>query len=227
MSNRLACQLNNRIRAIASVSGTIGTSLSCNPPAAISVCHFHGTNDQTVAYTGNMYGNDAEELVNYWVNFNNCDTIPVIDSLPDTAADGKTVIHYTYKNGDDNTSVEFYKIINGEHEWLSLPTNDISYTFKIWDFFRRNLKTQSSAVNKNNINNRVLIYPNPAKHTATIKANDIKQILITDITGKTIINKKITQQQVNINTLELSNGIYLVKVITKTGISVNKLIVKN
>ena len=40
MTNRLGCELNNRIAAIASVSGTIGNYLSCNPTRAVPSCHF-------------------------------------------------------------------------------------------------------------------------------------------------------------------------------------------
>ena len=48
MANRLACELGDRLAAIASVSGTIGTALNCTNPDPIPVCHFHGTTDSTV-----------------------------------------------------------------------------------------------------------------------------------------------------------------------------------
>lgn len=213
MSNRLACELNSRIRAIASVSGTIGNSLSCNPPAAIPVCHFHGTSDQTVAYTGNMYGNDAEELVNYWVTNDNCDTIPIIDSIPDTANDGKTVVHYSYLNGDNNSEVEFYKIINGAHEWLFLPNNDISYTLKIWNFFRKNMYVSSSSINNNTKNVSIKIYPNPSIDKIEIKTDlkNISNIEIYDIYGKKLLNINPSDLNKQIDLNSLYSGVYILK----------------
>ena len=77
MSNRLACEANDRIKAIASVAGTIGTGFSCVPGKAISVCHFHGTADATVSYANGPYGMGAQELVDFWVNTNNCNATPI------------------------------------------------------------------------------------------------------------------------------------------------------
>ena len=42
MTNRLACEL-PRIKAIASVAGTIGGLLTCEPGRSVPACHFHGT----------------------------------------------------------------------------------------------------------------------------------------------------------------------------------------
>lgn len=160
MSNRLAVDLNSRVAAIASVSGTIGASFSPGTPNPIPVCHFHGTADGTVAYTGNAYGMDAENLVDFWIGVNNCDTIPIIDSLPDIAADGKNVVHYTYENGNNATQVEFYKVIGGDHEWLMQPTNDIAYTLEIWKFFSKFPMQSSSVITETR--EIFKIFPNPS-----------------------------------------------------------------
>ncbi len=164
MSNRMACELNSRVAAIASVSGTIGTSFNPGIPPAIPVCHFHGTADGTVAYTGDAYGMDAEELVNFWIGVDNCDTVPIIDSLPDIAADGKTVVHYKYDNGDNGSEVEFYKVIGGDHEWLTQPTNDISYTVEIWKFFSQFPEDISQSIDIQQ-SESIYLFPNPSSGT--------------------------------------------------------------
>ncbi|NVO03307.1 MAG: hypothetical protein HXX09_11465, partial [Bacteroidetes bacterium] len=158
MCQRLACESTARFAAIASVSGTKGSALTCNPSSEIPICHFHGTADGTIAYTGNMYGNDPEALVKYWVTHNNCDTTPIHTALPDLAADGKTVDHYLYPNGNNNTDVEFYKVTGGAHEWLVAPTNDISYTPLIWKFFSKYHKGPASVSSFEN-NSNIEIYP--------------------------------------------------------------------
>jgi len=230
MTNRLACELNQRFKACASVSGTRGASFSGSPLSAIPFCHFHGTADGTVAYVNNMYGNDAEELVDYWVNINNCNTTPVIDSIADVASDGKTVVHFTYPDGDDDTNVEFYKVIGGDHEWLSTPTNDISYTIKIWEFFRK-YKNSHAATSVSNIEKKetLSIYPNPANSFINIKSNNdeiINKIQIVSLSGKIINDNIVNETSITLNINELENGIYILKLYIKADCIVKKLIIE-
>ena len=51
ISHRLACELSERIAAIAPVAGTNVTS-PCAPSQPVSVIHFHGTADTLVPYNG-------------------------------------------------------------------------------------------------------------------------------------------------------------------------------
>ncbi len=135
MSHRLACELNDRIAAIASVAGAIGGGLDCQPANTIPVCHFHGTEDGAIGYTGNLYGSDAEETVGFWATNNGCDASPDSTDLPDSASDGITIKHYVYNNCD--ADVEFYRAEGAVHEWLFSGQNDISYSEKIWEFLSR------------------------------------------------------------------------------------------
>ena len=135
MSNRLACELNDKIAAIGSVAGTIGSALNCNPERAVPMIHFHGTDDGTVAYTNNTFGTDAEETVEFWATNNSCDASSSATAFPDNVSDGITLTHYVYNNCD--ADVEFFKADGAGHDWLYKPNNDISYTIEIWDFFSR------------------------------------------------------------------------------------------
>ena len=86
MSYTLACQLSNRIAAIASVTGTMVTPNlnACNAQHPTPVMQIHGTADATVPYLGNAQGFVAvEALVDYWVAFNNCNPTPVETAVPD------------------------------------------------------------------------------------------------------------------------------------------------
>jgi len=228
MCQRLACESTARFTAIASVSGTIGTSLNCNPSGEIPVCHFHGTADGTIAYTGNMYGNDPETLVNYWVTHNGCNTTPIHTALPDIVADGRTVEHYLYPNGNNNTDVEFYKVTGGTHEWLYYPANDIAYTLEIWKFFMKYTKTPASIINDENEIN-IEIYPNPANSYLTIqntKGNNRLTIQIIDFSGKVQYSNQ-NFKSVTINTKQWSNGIYLLKYSDSNSFSIKKFIVNH
>ena len=134
MSQRLACEMNDRIAAIASVAGAIGNGIDCVPGRSFPMCHFHGTADGTVAYTGNLYGSDAEETAGFWATNNGCDANPTATMLPDLFADGYTVTHNVYNNCDQD--VEFYSVVNAPHTWLQ-ANNDIAYTPTIWAFLSR------------------------------------------------------------------------------------------
>jgi len=225
MCHRLACEFTDRFAAIATVAGTIGTSLTCSPSGEIPVCHFHGTADGTIAYTGNLYGMDAEEVVNYWVTNNNCNGTPVHTALPDIVADGYTVDHYLYPNGNNGTDVEFYKVNGADHEWLFYPNNDITYTIEIWKFFMQYPKGITQ-INNNEHELNVEIYPNPSSGIFYITAKDISEIEIIDMQGK-IINNVITHKgdSYNVNLNNEAKGIYFVKIISERGLVVNKLIV--
>lgn len=226
MCNRLALELSNRIAAIASVSGTIGNGIASDTAVrAIPVAHFHGTADQTVPYTNNYFGNDAEALVNYWVGVDHCDTVPeYIDTFPNTANDGKVVVHYKYANGDSNTEVEFFKVIGGAHEWLAQPANDVTYTVQIWNFFRRfHLTTQTvdttDSTGTTGIylvqNDEIHIYPNPTQGVLHIDLSQNYQgdvaVSIIDLTGRTIYRNNVASRSLTINTTAWSKGLYLVQ----------------
>lgn len=84
MSYRMACELSERVAAIASVAGMdFVADDACIPAQAVSVLHIHGTDDQTVAYNG-WPGNDfnipsARESVTRWAERAGCDVSEVTE----------------------------------------------------------------------------------------------------------------------------------------------------
>jgi len=138
MSHRLACESNGKIAAVAAVAGTIGAYLNCSPAAEIPVLHIHGTADGTVGYTGNSFGDDAEETFEFWETNNGCDIQAGPDTtyFPDIANDGYTVEHFRYQNCTNGVGTELLKINGADHVWLG-PGNDVVYTPLIWKFFSR------------------------------------------------------------------------------------------
>ena len=106
------------------------------------VMQIHGTADPTVSYTGGGGSVGIEDLVSYWVQFNNCATLPAFTPVPDiSTTDGCTAEHYVYENGDAGSTVEFFKIIDGAHTWpgtafaFGVTNQDISASKEIWRFF--------------------------------------------------------------------------------------------
>jgi polyhydroxybutyrate depolymerase len=119
MAYRLACQLSDRIAAVASVAGVLSTDnvAECNPSHPMPVLYVHGTDDTLVGLDSTPYRLSVDQTVSYWTEFNNCtkmDSITLPDIDPD---DDSTVEKYSYTACDNDSSVVFYKVINGGHSW--------------------------------------------------------------------------------------------------------------
>ena len=127
MSYALACYKSNLISAIGSVSGYM-LQTECTPSHSIPLIKFHGTTDY---YDGGGVYNSVDSVLNFWVNFNNTDLDPIINNIDDN---GTSIVSYKYKNGDNNVSVEHYKIIGGEHVWFNNDFNGKNTGQLIWDF---------------------------------------------------------------------------------------------
>ncbi|MFH0896086.1 MAG: alpha/beta fold hydrolase [Bacteroidota bacterium] len=228
MSQRLACQLGNKVTAIASVAGTFGNNLTCAPMRKIPVCHFHGTADTQVAYINNSYGNDPEELVDWWVNFNECDTPAVHTALPDLVADGITVDKYYYANPTYHADVLFYKATGANHQWLYPPANDIFYTFEIWNFFNpiTNLAYGIETPESSDLN----VYPNPASTEVNIVLgngwNSNVDVSVYSIDGQLLMQEKVQSTTVSLNTQKLSSGLYLIKISDSKRSSMRKIVIE-
>jgi len=77
-------------------------------------------------------------------------------------------------------------------------------------------------------NGQIIIYPNPATGTVTIWCSkDLlgSQVEITDINGKSVLQTKINTDRTTINISRLTKGVYFVKIKSKNGVGVKKLVV--
>jgi len=141
MSFLLACQLSDRIAAIASVSGSMTpeTYSGCSSLRPMPILQIHGTSDDVIPYGGLSYTRPVGEVIDYWVAHNDCDDPAIITPLPDVfPGDGSTVEQYAHLDGTDGVTVEHLKIIGGGHDWPGAEGNmDISASEEIWRFFSR------------------------------------------------------------------------------------------
>ncbi len=209
MSNRLACEYAHRITAIASVAGTIGSALDCIPSRAIPVMHFHGTADETIGYETNQYGMGVEDMLNFWVENNQCDETAIITDFPDIANDGFTAEHHLFDNGTAGTVVEHVKIFGADHDWLYTPVNDIDYTTLIWEFFSKHKFVGAYIDKAENIGFEV--YPNPASDLLNISCEEDGIMEIYSLDGKIILSEKIKAGTNTISAQDLKSGSYLLK----------------
>jgi polyhydroxybutyrate depolymerase len=146
-SIHLAGQLSEKIAAIASVAGTMTQEMYDNmsPVHPTPVMQIHGTADFNVPYNGfPLPYLSVADVLQYWVDYNNCNPTPNITQLPDIdPTDGSTVEHHVYDLGDNGVTVEHFKIIGGGHTWPgstagNARTNfDINASEEIWNFLSR------------------------------------------------------------------------------------------
>lgn len=148
-SYRLACEMSDTFRAIASVSGTDNYD-NCYPKNPVSILHIHAKDDGHVLFNG---GAGAEafrdktkvtefvsvaDTVSKWVSRNKCN--PVSKRV----LDKEGVYCDVYSECENGVCVEVCVTETGGHSWpggkksreqADNPTNIFSATDQIWNFF--------------------------------------------------------------------------------------------
>jgi polyhydroxybutyrate depolymerase len=228
MSYDLACKLGHRIAAIASVTGSMVEShlADCQPSHPMPVMEIHGTVDATVPYTGGTAVNfvPITDLVDFWVNFNNCTTPATITAVPNiNTADMCTAEKQVFSNGDFGANVEHFRIIGGTHSWpgavfpIGVTNYDINASVEIWRFFKRyTLSSLISAPEVDKMQLNAEIYPNPAEAFLEIKFatnENQRSIQVFDMLGKLVFSELKNNDliaKININTWK--SGAYIVRI---------------
>ena len=222
MSFLLACQLSEKIAAVASVTGSMtqNTFNNCNAQLPTPVLQIHGTDDDVVLYNGNTLSIPIADVISYWVDYNNCETTPSTTTLPDLdVSDGSTVEHSVYENSDNGITTEHMKVIGGGHTWPGSVLNtagtnqDIDASMEIWLFFSRYDINGSLSVNEFE-NKHVSIYPNPTNSKINLSLNyskDVNYELFSPL-GQQLMTGTITSSNEQIDLSNLPSNIYFLKV---------------
>ena len=149
-AHRLACELSERIAAIAPVAGTLGVD-DCSPTRQVPVMHFHGTEDPLVPYEGglpltgwNVQGDldftSVDETIDFWRDANGCSA-----SASDHFLQGDSTC-IAWSSGGDDAAVVRCVVDGGGHTWpggLPIPflgktTTDMDASALMVDFFEDN-----------------------------------------------------------------------------------------
>jgi polyhydroxybutyrate depolymerase len=219
MCHRLACELNNRIAAIAAVAGTIGTALTCQPGRAVPVLHFHGTADGTISYTANSFGLSTVPALQYWATNNGCTQAPDTTAMPDLFSDGYTVEHIAWSGCDQNFGVEHFKVFGADHIWLG-PANDIFYTREIWRFFNKYQHPNGATVAAAPVTGyEMQVFPNPSQGHLQVSLhlgrNEAISWQLLDLQGKTADEGtamgRAGENTIHINLKDQAVGLYLIR----------------
>jgi polyhydroxybutyrate depolymerase len=241
MSYKLACELTDRIAAIAPVSGTMTDAAlgTCQPSRNMPVMHIHGTSDYIVPYNGGFGNTSVAQVLQLWKDFSNCPTNPVIVDLPDLVQEGSTVQTYTWTPCDDSVEVVHYKVINGGHTWpgsvgttgIGNTNRDISASDEIWKFVSRFSLNLPTAVH-DAMPAKIGCYPNPSeKGPVTIRFDHLSGpagLTVFSIGGISVYNALIPKNSSEhlIDLPGLASGLYILKVQDEKGCYTAKFIVR-
>ena len=158
ISTRLACNLSDRIAAIAPVAGLYFPPLAdelpeapeCNSTRPVPIIAFHGTDDPIVPFDGGLptdpdfdfrlHFRDIDGAVlPEWAAHHGCETTP---------SDERVAEHIRlirYDDCDQGATVQLYVVEGGGHTWpdatsdqesLGFTTHEISANDLLWEFFQ-------------------------------------------------------------------------------------------
>ena len=137
MSFTLGCYLQNKIAAIAPVSGLMvhNPSASCSLSVPIGAMIIHGTSDNSRPIDGiEGYYASINETIEFLASQNGMLLNP---SVTDYISDGLTIELYSYPNQENKIYLEYYKVIDGDHYWLDIGRNGLETNQMIWNFLSR------------------------------------------------------------------------------------------
>lgn len=143
MAYRLACELSNKITAIAPVSATMMAN-ACEPARAVPVLHMHSLLDTKVPYAGGIgiSGYDfapVDSALRVMANHAAC------DDTPEQVDNGKVIVT-RWTDCEGGASIESYVTYDGGHSWpgskehpawADVPSVYIDASYLIWEFFQQ------------------------------------------------------------------------------------------
>jgi len=138
MCHTLACELSERIAAVAPVEGGLTKDdwNSCQPQRLIPIIHFHHRYDGSVPYYGNpanKWTPPIDSVLRHWANVNGCAI------GPDTFFNDSGALRQVWSREDDSCEVMFWTLEQGNgHAWPGslLGSKELSANDEMWEFFK-------------------------------------------------------------------------------------------
>jgi polyhydroxybutyrate depolymerase len=157
MTQRLACELGDRISAFAAVASTMASppSSACKSSPPVAMLTINSPVDQFVPWQGGTMTRGAggvilsvAETTDFWRTKNGCSQKPILTTVKSSApADGTKAIVADHRTCQSGREVVQVTIAGGGHTWpggsnqpaalVGVTSNQIDATSYIWDFFQR------------------------------------------------------------------------------------------
>jgi polyhydroxybutyrate depolymerase len=131
----VACELSDRIAAVATVAGIYGIEPRCVPPRPMPLLEIHGTADTTVPYygSGSLHNESVAAFLAQWRRYDQCPAEP-----PSKRHLGRNVLLETWAGCADGTAVEHVRLTGEEHVWpRALRSNRVPFnaSLALLEFF--------------------------------------------------------------------------------------------
>lgn len=147
LAYRLACEIPNKIAAIAPNASTMVVKQPCNPSRPVPILHMHSLLDWNVPYSGGVgsgvskhYNPPIDSVLNVWQQKNLC------SQLEKVIQDNSSYRLAKWFDCLGNVSMHYYLTKDGGHSWPggesgSLfgddPSTVINANDLMWDFFQQ------------------------------------------------------------------------------------------
>jgi polyhydroxybutyrate depolymerase len=148
MAYRLACEMPDMFRAVASVAGTDNTR-ECSPKSPVAVLHIHAKNDSHVLFNGGAGDTfrdpslvtdftSVPASISKWVKLNEC------SASSQRVLDKQGAYCNLYSSCRDGAGVQLCVTDTGGHSWPGgsksrgeSPSQALSANDAMWEFFKR------------------------------------------------------------------------------------------
>lgn len=228
MSYRLACELNDRIAAVASVTGSMVPSYlpDCDPGKPVPVLEIHGTADDVVAYEGTPpISAPIPEVLDFWADNNGCATEPVEEAVPDTdMSDATTATRVFFPDCEDGQDVLHFRINGGGHTWpgssipVGVTNQDIEASVEIWHFFRQfTLDDVTNTTDELQAAQPVRVFPNPTSGPLYLDMDEApRAVQLYDLSGRLLLRQEAFDR-LQLHLGNLNAGVYLLEIYFSSG----------
>jgi len=237
MSYVLACELNDRIAAVASVTGSMAPNYApaCQPGRPVPVMQIHGTADGTVPYDGEPLINIAiDSLLAFWAGNNGCSGPPDTTDVPDIAPnDGCTAQRIDYNNCTDPGALVFFRVQDGGHTWPGSPipigvTNqDFDASTEIWRFFRQYGLGPTTSLATIAQMPGVRLFPNPAQDRVQLEQSPeqpYSSYRLFSAQGRQVSEGVLAGSRTTLSLPGLPPGLYLLRLEGRAGSCVKRIL---
>jgi polyhydroxybutyrate depolymerase len=220
MSYKLACELSDKIAAIAPVAGPL-MSHPCNAENPIPVIHFQSYQDSNIPYLGGVgdgasdhYNPPIDSVLNVFASLNDC------ASLNDTVYDGTDFTHVVWSECLCSYRVEYFISTDGGHSWpggvvalgddpsVLLDANDL-----MWEFFQEFSLDCNVTVKEEEQMNAFEVFPNPASNIIhIISPSPVTEVILYNQQGSQVAT---TVMNNNLAVDHLPVGLYVMIIKTQ------------
>ncbi|MBX2979828.1 MAG: T9SS type A sorting domain-containing protein [Flavobacteriales bacterium] len=229
MSYRLACELSERIAAIAPVSASM-TIAACQPTRSVPVISFHSYQDTSVPYLGgigdgvsNHYNSPQDSVLTAFALHADCAV------LRDTLQHDATMTVVRWHACDCEQEMIQYITQDGGHSWHGgagtpigdPPSTTISANDLMWDFFQQH--SLDCAISTDLLDPGTLrsmqLFPNPANEQLTVRGEALTRLTILDLGGRTVLSHSTMPSEVlHLDLGALAPGTYLLQAVQQSGL---------